>query len=175
MSSSSQASFESSSIFADFVNVISGARQSATQEFAQFWEIIGQPSFPDNKRKPDVTTTKIRKKIFKPDLPLSSNGIIYDRIMPDPTCKRRRIIQDAEIQTEPPTSKRKCCDDTPPVERLKRQCHIDQTTKAEQKPMFKIKNAFTPETPSLSLLQKSSGLGYVRKKVRIGQLFFLIC
>jgi hypothetical protein len=111
---------QDSSYFSDFVTVISGARQTANQEFNRFWEKFGLNKGNNINTTSTQTPTSSRKMIptrqsqlqnrdqksvpaatfrNKNDLARMKAGqSIYGRIIPD--TNRRGYIKDAEIQTD---------------------------------------------------------------------------
>ncbi|KAI7906255.1 uncharacterized protein BX663DRAFT_499402 [Cokeromyces recurvatus] len=87
-SDESSSSQQHSSIFSYFSNIISAARQSATDEFERFCETIGI-----NQNKKVISQQQPKSTMSEP---------IFGRVLPD--LQRRSLVRDVSIQTEPSLS-----------------------------------------------------------------------
>ncbi|RCI04196.1 hypothetical protein CU098_012825, partial [Rhizopus stolonifer] len=85
------------SLFSNFVSVISGARQTASQEFTRFWETLNTSKTPNRQAPLFMASSKDSHK--------DTSENIYNSIIPD--YNRRSCIKDAEIQTDFVSEKRK--------------------------------------------------------------------
>lgn len=87
-------------IFTNIYNVISGARQSASQEFTRFWESLGhaqRPYYPTATTTTSSNQRRIKKTTSLKNKQHNRNNI-NGRFLPDDNV--RGIVKDVEIQTD---------------------------------------------------------------------------
>lgn len=101
------------SIFSNVVTVISGARQSAQEEFSRFWDQFSQSTGPVTSQTRVATSSKPRNRISdidthgaKKDSPNIGSKTIHGRVVPD-HHRGEEYFKDAEIQTEEPFEEEK--------------------------------------------------------------------
>ncbi|CEP14636.1 hypothetical protein [Parasitella parasitica] len=84
-------------IFTNIYNVISGARQSASQEFTRFWEGLGHTHSPASSST-SVGSRKIATPTLLRNRQYNRSNSINGRFLPDDNV--RGTVKDVEIQTD---------------------------------------------------------------------------